>query len=215
MAVARKIAATGRVNPLADLFLAEGLLTEEQLLSVREREEVSHESLDDAVVNLGFLTANAVAQLRAKLLNIPYQPLKDQAFDQKLLALVPEHVARRNQLIPLELMDHTLKVAMVDPLDVMAIDEVSHLTGHQIDAVISSRTEILEAMSRHYAISYYIDELVKKIDDQSPAAIEEKEVSVSSLQGAGENPVVKLINLLDQFIDVVRNRILPAIRLTP
>ena len=205
MAVAIKIAATGRVDPLADLFLAEGLLTEEQLLSVREREQVSHESLGDAVVNLGFLTAEAVAQLRAKLLNIPYQSLKDQAFDQKLLALVPEHIARRNQLIPLELRDHTLKVTMIDPLDVMAIDEVSHLTGYQVDAVISSRTEILNAISRHYAISYYIDDLVKKIDDQtSAAAIEDKEVSVTSLQRAGENPVVKLINLL--IMQAVRER---------
>lgn len=205
-AVARQVPLTKPVDPLAELFLAEGLLTEEQLLSARERQEVSQESLGDALVSLGFMTAEGVAQVKAKLLNVPYQLLKDQSFDQKLLALVPEHIARRHQLIPLELREHTLKVAMVDPLDVVAIDEVARLTGCQVDAVISSRTEILKAIIQHYAVSYYIEDLVKRIDDQTPiAAIEEREVSVTSLeQRAGENPVVKLINLL--IVQAVRER---------
>lgn len=205
-AVARKIESTKPTDPLADLLLAEGLLTEEQLHSARERQEVSQESLGDALISLGFLTPEGVAQVRAKLLNVPYQSLKEQAFDQRLLALVPEHVARRHQLIPLELKERTLKVAMVDSLDVMAIDEVAHLTGYQVDVVISSKTEILKAIIQHYAVSYYIEDLVKKIDDQTPAvSLEQNEVSVTSLeQRAGENPVVKLINLL--IVQAVRDR---------
>jgi len=188
----------GHAEALARLLVREGLVTEQQLVALHHHQQSTREPFADALVTLGYVTAEAVAQARAKLLNVPYQALKDYPFEQKVLGLVPEHVARRHQLIPLEVRGRTLTVTMVNPLDVMAIDEVARLTGCEIAAVLSSKTEIHKAINQHYAVSHYIDDLVSQLGDE-PAALSEdvKEITIGSLeQQAGENPVVSLINLL-------------------
>lgn len=188
----------GQAEALARLLLSEGLVTEQQLAALQHHQRTNGEPFADALVSLGYVTAEAVAQARAKLLNVPHQPLKDYPFEQKILGLVPEHTARRHQVVPLSLHGRTLTVAMVNPLDVIAIDEVARLTGCEIAAVLSSKGEINKAISQHYAVSHYLQDLVSRIEDQPGALLEEaREVSISSLeQRAGENPVVNLINLL-------------------
>ncbi len=190
--------AIGRAEALSRLLVSEGLVTEQQLATVRQQHEVTGEAFAEAVVSLGFVTAEAVARARAKLFNVPYQSLTDYVFEQKILGLVPEHVARRHQLIPLELRGQTLTVAMVDPLDVTAIDEVARLTGLEIATVLGSKAEIQKAIGQHYVVSHYIDDLVSQMGDQAAAVpADVRELTIGSLeQQAGENPVVKLINLL-------------------
>jgi len=188
----------GRVDVLARLLLSEGLVTESQLVTVTQHRETTRESFADALVTLGYVTAEAIAQARGTLLGIAYQPLKDFPFEAKILALVPEHVARRHQLIPLARDGQTLTIAMVDPLDVVAIDEVARLTRSEVATVLSSKAEIDKAITEHYAVSHYIEDLVSRIG-ADPGAVPDngREVKITSLeQRAGENPVVTLINLL-------------------
>ena len=188
----------GRVDVLARLLLSEGLVTESQLVTVTQHRETTRESFADALVTLGYVTAEAIAQARGTLLGIAYQPLKDFPFEAKILALVPEHVARRHQLIPLAREGQTLTIAMVDPLDVVAIDEVARLTRSEVATVLSSKAEIDKAITEHYAVSHYIEDLVSRIG-ADPGAVPDngREVKITSLeQRAGENPVVTLINLL-------------------
>jgi len=188
----------GRVDVLARLLLSEGLVTESQLVTVKQHREATRESFPNALVTLGYVTAEAIAQARGKLLGIAYQPLKEFPFEAKILALVPEHVARRHQLIPLARDGQTLTIAMVDPLDVVAIDEVARLTRCEVATVLASKAEIDKAITEHYAVSHYIEDLVSRIG-ADPGAVPDngREVKITSLeQRAGENPVVTLINLL-------------------
>jgi type IV pilus assembly protein PilB len=132
-------------------------------------------------------------------LNVPMMRLSDYLIDSTTIEMVPEALARRYELIPLFKIGDNLTVAMVDPLDIEALDELRLVTGCNVDPVIATENDIHKALDQHYGARGTIEEVVESIEEQEPdlAAAKDEEIDLRKLQDiAGEAPVIKLVNVL-------------------
>jgi type IV pilus assembly protein PilB len=141
--------AAGESRLLGALLLRAGALTSGQLESALSAQQRSGERLGDVVVRLGF-TGEEMAEALAAQLGLPYQP-PPLVPDPASLALVPEALARRRLVLPLGLgTGRDIRVAMADPLDLGALDDVQFRTGRRVDAVVASPGAVVEALHLSY-----------------------------------------------------------------
>src|SRR5262249_46568544 len=132
---AKTATASRRRKMLGENPVGAGLITEEQLAHAKELPKQSPERPGRAVIRLGVGTEKDIALAIAKQLGLEFVDLDDVVPDEEALCALPEHLARRYQLIPLEVRDGTMKLGMVDPLDVLAIDDVRRQVSQTIHPV--------------------------------------------------------------------------------
>ena len=116
---------------------------------------------------------------------ISWVDLDTYLVDEKVVNLVPEAVARQHHLIPLFKIGNTLTVAMADPKNIVAIDEVTLKTGCEVESVIATDNQIERAIDQYYGVSSSIEEIIKEVGDKGVEFSREEEA-----------PVIKLLNLI-------------------
>ncbi|MFW6028625.1 MAG: GspE/PulE family protein [Halanaerobiales bacterium] len=184
---------------LGDLLLEYGLLTEEQLQKALEEQKKTGGKLGEVVINMGMVTRQNINEILEFQLGIPYVNLRDYEIDNEAVKLVNEGLIRKHQLIPIKLRENDLYVAMEDPLNIIAIDDVALITGKNIIPMLSSQDQISEAIDIHYgkeqamaAAEQYKQEYQVELQDI------EEEVSEDEVKSA---PIVKLVNtVLEQAV---------------
>ncbi|MEJ2540166.1 MAG: type IV-A pilus assembly ATPase PilB [Gemmatimonadota bacterium] len=184
---------------LGDFFVREGLITEEQLQQ-GVREARSHGTrLGHALVKLGFVAEVELTRILAKQYRIPAVDLDKVVVDPKLLHLVPSEVATKHLVLPLRRVGRRLTVAMVNPTDLSAIDDLKFITKMNIEPVIAGEYTLRTQIERYYAqasnqMASLLDELVDE-DDLEFVDDNEEDISVAALQAeVNDAPVVKFIN---------------------
>ena len=118
-------------------------------------------------------------------MSIPYVELDSYLIDEKLIELVPEKLARRYQLIPIFMIDNTLTVAMTDPQNIFAADDIRLKTGCEIEPVVSNEIQINRAIDRYYGVKGTIKEIIEGVPDENVEFLEAKEA-----------PAVRFLNLI-------------------
>lgn len=118
-------------------------------------------------------------------MSIPYVELDSYLIDEKLIELVPENLARRYQLIPIFMIDNTLTVAMTDPQNIFAADDIRLKTGCEIEPVVSNEIQINRAIDRYYGVKGTIKEIIEGVPDENVEFSEAK-----------ESPAVRFLNLI-------------------
>ncbi|MFD2213790.1 GspE/PulE family protein [Metabacillus endolithicus] len=174
---------------LGDLLLDSGLITEEQLQSALA-EKQKGQRLGDALLERGFITEQQLIEVLEFQLGIPHVSLYRFPFDQKLIKLVSKEMAKRNLLIPIKVEGDKLFVAMADPMDFYAIDDLRLATGFQIETAIASKDDILRAINKYYEI----DDSMSDIMNQLTVQDEVQEEKITS----DDSPVVRLVNQILQ-----------------
>ncbi len=150
-------------------------------------------SQEEALIPVG-ATEGDLAQGLAKRLNLPYVDITDDIiFDPFVLELVPEAMARRHTLIPLKRDGNTLHVAMADPRNVFAIDDLKLMTGLQVKPVVSTREQILRAIDIAYETPDSVNEMVEGI--VSTQEVEEEE-EIFDDEDADSAPVIKFVDMI-------------------
>lgn len=134
---------------IGDFLKEEGLITENQILEVIETKR-SNQKLGDALVEQGYITEKQLLDILEVQLNLKSVSLYQYPIDESLLNLVTKNTARRNLLIPISRENNRLLVAMNDPLDFYAIEEVELSTGYNLEPVIAAKDEILQTINRLY-----------------------------------------------------------------
>ncbi|WP_456278106.1 GspE/PulE family protein [Bacillus sp. AK128] len=174
---------------LGDLLVEAGLLTEQQLeQTLREKSE--GQKLGDALVQQGYVTETQLIEVLEFQLGIPHVSLYRYPFDSKLKNLVPKDLAKRQLIMPLKKEGDKLFVTMADPMDFFAIDDLRLSTGFQIETAISSKDDILRAITKYYEIDESLEEM---LTDLSPGqTVEEEEVKDQ------DSPIVRLVNQILQ-----------------
>ena len=114
---------------LGDVLVKAGAITEEQLLRSLDEQKLKAIPLGEALVSLGFITEEKLLKSLADQLKIPYLDLQEVKISQNAIRKVSEVVARKHRIIPIEIENGTLKLAMADPLNIFAIDEVTIQSG--------------------------------------------------------------------------------------
>ena len=150
------------------MLIAEGLLTKEKLDNAIREQRKSGGRLGSVLKSLGYVTDQDIIMVLGKQMGIQHQVLSSVAIEEDAVKLVPETLARRHQTIPLFVKDKVLTVAMVDPLNVFAMDDLKEATGFEIQPVVSTEADVLKAIDRYYNVTASVEEVLRVIDDDRP-----------------------------------------------
>lgn len=187
---------------LGDLLVEVGLLSQEHLKSALEVQKKTGKKLGDVLVQEGFVTQDDIIQVLEFQLGIPHVKLEKYNIEPSAYLQIPEHLARRHASIPISSKNGVLTVAMSDPLNIIAIDDIKLFSGMEIQPVISVYDDIMSAIDRCYTTQQAMNavEEFKKgqvIRKASQVARDVKDLN-SFTDPDGENvnnsPVVKLAN---------------------
>jgi len=133
---------------LGDLLVEVGLISREQLEEALNTQKMTGKRLGEVLISEGFVTQEDIIQVLEFQLGIPHVVLERYKINQAASLLIPENLARRYELIPISQQNDILTVAMSDPLNVFAIDDVSIYSGMEVQPVIASSIEILKAIDK-------------------------------------------------------------------
>ncbi|GAG43090.1 unnamed protein product, partial [marine sediment metagenome] len=137
---------------LGESLVADKIITGEQLKKAREKQKTAHQRLTKTLTSLGFVRPEEIAKQIGKYWGISYISLTDFKPNPDIMQMIPEDFMRRHQLIPIKLEGNTLVVAMSDPLNIIAIDEIRLLTNYQVEIMVTTEKEISLVLNRYFTI---------------------------------------------------------------
>jgi type IV pilus assembly protein PilB len=170
---------------LGDLLVENGLITEEQLLSTL-KDKSPNQKLGDALLEKGYVTEQQLISVLEIQLNIPHISLYRYPFDTTLFNIIPKEIARRKMLVPLKKEGDKLFVAMADPMDFYAIDDLRLSTGFHIETAIATKDDILKTIQKYYDVEDGFQDLLTEIAPNEKVT-EDKIIDQDS-------PIVRLVN---------------------
>jgi type II secretion system protein E len=183
---------SGKKGRLGEILIARGQITPEQLEEALELQKQSGELIGQILIRLGYVTENEVLHALGEQLGLPVVTITDQSVDPVALGQVPSEFAMRHQLIPLRSEDHTITVAMANPLDVQPLDDLRLVTGCEIKPAIASPSEIKRAIEQ-----FYMEKMIQDISEQEADITAEEAPDIADLQRmATEALVIQLVNLI-------------------
>src|SRR5512143_2825627 len=191
---------------LGELLVRENLISLQPLQKAQAEQRKTGGRIGSLLVQQGSIAETDLTNFLSKQYGVPSISLKDFDIDEEVLKLVPKAAAEKHQVIPVNRAGSSLIVAMSDPSNIFAIDDLKFLTGYNVDVVVASEESIKEAIERYYAEKGPdLDEVMQGFDDTEVSIIEADadDVNVVDLErSAEEAPVVKLVNLI--LLDAIR-----------
>ncbi|HUL92828.1 MAG TPA: ATPase, T2SS/T4P/T4SS family [Burkholderiales bacterium] len=185
---------------LGDLLLQQKLISQEQLKGALEDQARSGRKLGRVLIESGYLSEDQIGEALARQLSVPFINLKYYNFNPAVTRKLPEAQARRFRALLLEEHDDAVLVAMVDPTDLFAFDEISRLTRKEVNIAIVSETLLLQTVDRIYRRTEQITSLAKELGEDLGDVVDLGSLSL----GAEDAPVVKLLQTM--FEDAVAAR---------
>ncbi len=183
---------------LEDLLVAHNLVTKEDLEKALETQKSKGGQLSRILIEQNFITEEQLMLFMGQELRIPPINLSRYRIDPSVIKIVPEQTARHYQLIPISEIGGMLTIAVADPLNVLAIDDVKLLTRENVELVVSTPSEIEKAINHYYrGADLEISEIVKELGDVELIRDMEEGIDLSEITRISEEaPVVKMINLI-------------------
>ena len=199
------------VRRLGDLLVAEGLITQAQLRQALADQKGKGDKLGTILVSLGFVSEEQLIGFLSRQYGIPSITLDNVDIDAETVQLVPAQIAKKYEVLPVKRIGGTLTLAMADPTNVFALDDVAFMTNLQILPVVAPQAAIRRALEKNYEIlqTASMDERMTEVigdpnsvevlgDDQAVAQVDVFELKES----ADEAPVVKLVNMV--LVDAIQ-----------
>jgi type IV pilus assembly protein PilB len=196
---------------LGDLLVAEGLITQEQLLKALTDQKGTADKLGAVLVRLHYISEEQLIGFLSRQYGIPSITLSQLEVDNDVLRLVPSAIAKKYEVLPVKRLSNTLTLAMADPTNVFALDDIAFMTNLQVLPVVASQAAIRKAIERNYEAqtAAMTDVLTEMNSEAATAAVEFLEedaagkVDVFELkESADEAPVVKLVNMV--LVDAIQ-----------
>jgi len=187
------------VSRIGELLVREKMLSLQQLQQAQDEAKRTGKRLGATLARLGYVDDQRLTQFVAKQYSLPSINLAEIEIEQNVLKLIPREICEKHQVIPVRRNGPTLIVAMADPSNIYAIDELKFLTQYNIEPVVASEAGLETALSRYYDKGPDLDQMVGEldVDDVDFASMTDDTVNVVDLENqAGEAPVVKLCNAI-------------------
>jgi type IV pilus assembly protein PilB len=192
---------------LGELLVRENIISVKQLQQAQDEQKKTGGRLGSSLVKLGMIGEGDLLNFLSKQYHVPSINLDDFQIDPEIAKLINEEVAMKHQVVPVHRSGSSLVIAMADPSNIYAIDDVKFLTGYNVEVVVASETQIAKAIERHYKsgseTSY--EEVMQGFDEGEIdfGADDDGATSVSDLEKSAEDaPVVKLVNLM--LVDAIK-----------
>ncbi len=180
------------MKQLGDILVEDGLLTADQLFQATQEQKRLGRALGRVLVDLGMVSeAQLVAALAAQI-GMTFVDLTDYPVDGSAVAAFPDAVARRYTALGIGFEDGKIVVAMADPANVIALDDIRSLTGRDVKPVVGTRADIAAAINRFHRVDSDLDDLTTTLD---AASADENDLS-SVREVVDDAPIVKFVNLL-------------------
>jgi type IV pilus assembly protein PilB len=195
---------------LGELLVAEGIISQEQLHEALREHRRSKERLGAVLARRGLVTEERLVELLSREHGLPSVDVRQHVIPPEILGLVPAHVARKHEVLPLSRVDGALTVAMSDPTNVVAMDEIAATTRLTVLPVIAAGAAIRAAIEKYYAkpiVTDNMDDVLAELTDATLEVVEDEsgrsQTEVVELRDAAEGaPVVKFVNKI--LLDAIR-----------
>lgn len=187
---------------LGDLLVDYGKISQAQIDEAIKLQRISGKRLGELLIEQGFVSEEDIIDVLEVQLGIERVYLDMVNIDKQAVLSIPESLASKYILIPIELSNYKIKVAMSDPLNIFAVDDVKIATGYDVEPVISTRREIQSSIDKYYSNQFAqqaADDLSKEINSEKPIAADEDDIE--SVRNA---PAVRLVDSIIR--EAVKNR---------
>ena len=180
------------MKQLGDILLEGGHVTREQLETAVEEQRRLGRSLGRVLVDMGMLSEGQLVAALATQIGLKFVDLSDYPVDGSAVSRVPSAVCRRHNALPIGYDEGKLVVAMADPANVFAVDDIRSMTGLEVKSVVATKADVIAAINRYHRGDDEMDELTSAIDNGS-----DDDDDLSNVKEIVEDaPIVKFVNLL-------------------
>ncbi|HYM62980.1 MAG TPA: type IV-A pilus assembly ATPase PilB [Thermoanaerobaculia bacterium] len=188
---------------LGELLTKASLITQDQLKEALKVQKETGSKLGETLIKLGFVAEEEITECLSQQFGVPSINLAHFEIDSSVIKLIPADVARKYNILPVNKTGATITIAMADPTNVFAMDDIKFMTGYNVEPVVASELGIKAAIDNYYGTTSSL-ELKKVMEDLQQAESadlevleEEEDLDVAALaDSAEEAPVVKLVNLI-------------------
>jgi type IV pilus assembly protein PilB len=200
---------------IGELLLKEKRITSEQLQEALNYQKANGGKLGFNLVKLNFVKDEDITALLSKQYGVPSINLAQFEIDPAVIKLIPAETAQKYQIIPLSRAGATLTIAMTDPTNVFAMDDIKFMTGYNVEPVVASESAVMESIERYYSLAPVagngaaqggsaLEVAAKSLEEMTAGGVDDvevledlEEISVESLEKqGGEAPIIKLVNIV-------------------
>ncbi len=191
---------------LGDMLVEAGVITNDQLMEALGKQKESGKRLGELLVDLRFTDEMEIVEAMAQQMKIPVAKIREAKLAPEVIALLPENIVRKHQVVPFELDENNpniLRVAMSDPLDIIAADDLSIITNMQIEVMAATASDVMYAIEK-----YYGNEQSAKLADSFAQERMEKDKKLKGDKAEEGNdevdnsPIVLLVNkIIEQAVN--------------
>ena len=183
---------------IGELLVQKNLLSVEQLERAQQESKSSGSRLGLQLTKLGFIDEDQLADFVSQQYGVPCIDLEEFEIEDSVIRLIPEDVALKHLILPVNRAGSTLIIATADPSNIFAIDDVKFLTGYDVEVVVAAEQALTRAIDKYYDQSSSLDDVMSGFDDEDFEVVsDEGDVDLADLEKATEDaPVVKLVNLI-------------------
>jgi len=188
---------------LGEMLIKAGLLTPQKLEEALEYQKTHGGKLGLNLINLGIVKEVEITRVLSQQYGVPSISLTEVQIDDTVVKLIPSEVAQKYLIMPVKRAGATLTIAMVDPTNVFAMDDIKFMTGYNVEPVVASEMSIKEAIDRYYGsihaleLKKVMDEMAQEEEQGLEVMEEEEDVDLAKLEASTEEaPVVRLVNLI-------------------
>ncbi len=197
----------GRIRKrLGDMLVEAGVITNDQLMEALGKQKESGKRLGELLVDLRFTDEMEIVEAMAQQMKVPVAKIREAKLAPEVIALLPENIVRKHQVVPFELDENNpniLRVAMSDPLDIIAADDLSIITNMQIEVMAATASDVMYAIEK-----YYGNEQSAKLADSFAQERMEKDKKLKGDKAEEGNdevdnsPIVLLVNkIIEQAVN--------------
>ena len=179
-------------TPLGSLLVETGLITNDQLAEALATQASTGRPIGRVLIDQGLISESDLVRALAKQVGLEFVDLTERAIDATVASLIPEGLARRYQALPISWDDDVLVVAMADPSNVLAVDDIRALTGAQVRCVVATSAQIRETIDRFHRLDSEVDDLASQAADE----LTDKDELANVSAVVEDAPIVKFVNLL-------------------
>src|SRR5688572_13973795 len=185
---------------LGELLVREKLISLQQLRKAQDEQKRSGQNLGYTLAKLGYMSDGEVTNFLSTQYRLPSINLDEYEIDGEVIKLIAREVCEKHRIIPVSRSGSQLIVAMSDPTNLNAIDDIKFLSGYSVEPVVASETAIQGAIERYYSAGPSYEEVMADFnlaDDEIDFSATEEEVNALELERASADaPVVRLVNVL-------------------
>ncbi|MGB3635238.1 MAG: ATPase, T2SS/T4P/T4SS family, partial [Rubrobacteraceae bacterium] len=182
---------------IGDILVEQGKISEEQLQQALNMQDDDPRNLGEILISLGLILPADLAQALARRLRLEYIELSDTDVDRGLTSLIDHKVLRRHGAVPLRMQDGRLLVAMSDPKDIYALEDLRMISGYPITPVVATQPDIQRVQNKLFALGEGVSEFLEEAAIDSVSQ-DDGEVDLGADAGPDEAPIIRLVSSILQ-----------------